>query len=113
MLFPFSVSEDALNSNSRFTLLGYSPAVHYSGLVKNSGPEIIPNPGSGSFQIHGLKDKTTFIIEDLSGRKILDGIFENGPSQNLDLNSLEDGVYLIRFKNPLSSIPAKRIVIRR
>ena len=113
MLFPFTVSEDALSSNSRFTLLGYSPAVQYSGIIKNSGPEIIPNPSSGVFQIHGLKDKTTFFIEDLSGRKILEGIFENGPSQKLDLNSLEDGVYVIRFKNPLSSISARRIVVRR
>jgi len=63
---------------------------------------IFPNPTTDKLQINLPKEfagNNTLEITDLSGRKVYQKVVQDGLKQNLDLNNLPKGIYILEIKN--------------
>lgn len=74
-------------------------------------PEIVPNPGSGIFNMLNVDEKTTIEIFDLSGRNIAE--FSGLKSAQLDLSSYAEGIYMVQFYEEDMLIGTQKLVIAR
>lgn len=64
-------------------------------LIKGKGQlSLGPNPATGIVYIGGLKKSGTFIISDLSGKKVLSGIVSEN-NNSIDIFQLTSGMYII------------------
>jgi CRISPR/Cas system CSM-associated protein Csm4 (group 5 of RAMP superfamily) len=64
-------------------------------LIKGKGQlSLGPNPATDMVYIGGLKQSGTFIISDLSGKKVLSGIVSE-TNNSLDIHQLTSGMYII------------------
>ena len=71
-----------------------------------------PNPSKGEFNVQfntSNTDQITINIFDLRGRKILENFYKNDAlfSKNIDLSSVEKGIYIIEIKNGQNTINKK------
>jgi len=57
---------------------------------------IFPNPGDGLFNLKGAEDISSIVVLDHSGRKL----YQSESTDILDLRSLDDGIYYLRFLSP-------------
>lgn len=64
-----------------------------SEFLKNSSVTIYPNPTTGSFTI-SCENGLVYIITDLLGRKLTEGLLTHGKAEVSDLN-LASGIYLV------------------
>jgi hypothetical protein len=76
---------------------------------------LTPNPNNGSFKISFSSDSNSDVkinIDDIRGRKIFSKSFENNGmfNQDLQLNNIQSGVYLITIQNGIYKT-VKRIVV--
>jgi hypothetical protein len=64
-------------------------------LIKGKGQlSLSPNPATDIVYIGGLKQSGTFIISDLSGKKVLSGIVSE-TNNGIDIHQLTSGMYII------------------
>ncbi|MFI5171377.1 MAG: PQQ-dependent sugar dehydrogenase [Chitinophagales bacterium] len=128
---------NTMTTVSNITLTGLTPATSYKmkvmhtcpGGIKYSksknfmttarlssgeetiAPEIIPNPGSGLFNILNLDKNTTVMIFDLTGKQI--GEFNALENSTLDLTSYAEGVYIVQFIKDNTIITTQKLIIAK
>ncbi|MCR9153131.1 MAG: T9SS type A sorting domain-containing protein [Bacteroidetes bacterium] len=68
-----------------------------------------PNPSEGMVRISNEKTWERIVIQDLQGRTVQSW---DTPKESLDLSSLNDAIYLIRFEAEDGSVFHERIMIR-
>ncbi len=74
-------------------------------------PVIVPNPGSGLFNIQHADKETTISIYDLSGRII--GSFTGSDNSQLDLRNYAEGIYFVQFVKEGMIISTQQLVIAK
>lgn len=78
---------------------------------------IYPNPSTGNFNVkftsQSSSEKIQIAVFDMSGRVIFNNEYSNEPvfNQNIQLNNVQSGVYLVRIENG-DSKEVKRIIIK-
>ena len=62
---------------------------------------VYPNPASDLLFVHveGVSERTTFQINDLSGRIVMEGLLL-GDRPTIDMNSLSTGTYMLTLRSP-------------
>ncbi len=74
---------------------GAEATVGINELIKGKGElSLGPNPATDMIYIGGLKQSGTFIISDLSGKKVLSGIVSEN-NNSIDIHQLNSGMYLL------------------
>ena len=94
----------------------YSKSKNFStparlGIEDIIAPEIIPNPGSGLFNILNLDNSTNIRIFDITGK--LTGEFTNQTNATLDLTNYAEGMYFVQFVKENSLVSVQQLVIAR
>lgn len=81
--------------------------------VKNIS--ITPNPSNGKITISNLKNNIdSWAAYDLLGKKVLSGKIDNTKlSVRLDLNQVNNGIYLIQFLNENLVLSTRKLVINK
>jgi len=83
--------------NTEVKIPGTEATVGINELIKGKGQlSLGPNPAADMVYIGGLKQSGTFIISDLSGKKILSGIVSE-TNNGIDIHQLTSGMYIIRI----------------
>lgn len=72
---------------------------------------IYPNPVHEFITIHNLEVNCEYYVHDLIGKLVFRGVFEKNPTiqKRIDVSELNDGVYLITFKNKAFTFSRKFI----
>jgi hypothetical protein len=114
--FYYVVVTKDLCSSMPSNLIVLTTVVSASDLQNNLSFEVYPNPNSGKFNIRFVKSETTkFDIEIFNNtgvlitrrqNEIVNGVYEN----NIDLESIAPGVYLVKIGNKDFSLMRKIIV---
>ncbi len=65
--------------------------------VLDSNAKLFPNPAKNTIQVSNLKTFEHYKIFNLLGQSVKQGVLQN--NQNIDINNLDKGVYLIKFKD--------------
>lgn len=74
-------------------------------------PEIIPNPGSGLFNVLNLDEKTTIRIFGVTGNMINE--YSNQLNSTLDLTDYAEGIYFVQFIKENIVVSTQQLVIAR
>ncbi|MGE4346514.1 MAG: T9SS type A sorting domain-containing protein, partial [Flavobacteriaceae bacterium] len=77
--------------------------------------KIYPNPNNGNFTVEfdsGIWEDATISVFDINGRKIFDQTYSNTgkTSQNISLNDVQAGVYIVKINGGTTSEIHKIIV---
>ena len=81
--------------NTELKTPGAETSVGINELIKGKGElSLGPNPATDIVYIGGLKQSGTFIISDLSGKKVLSGIVSENIN-SIDIHQLNSGMYLL------------------
>jgi hypothetical protein len=81
--------------NTEFKTPGTEATVGINELIKGKGQlSLGPNPATDKVYIGGLKQPGTFIISDLTGKKILSGIVSE-TINSIDIHQLTSGMYIL------------------
>lgn len=94
----------------------YSKSKNFStparlGTEEIIAPEIIPNPGSGLFNVLNLDNKTTIRIFDITGQ--LTGEFSGQTNATLDLTNYAEGMYFVQFVKENNVVSVQQLIIAR
>ncbi|OJV55225.1 MAG: hypothetical protein BGO31_20000 [Bacteroidetes bacterium 43-16] len=65
-----------------------------------AGFKLYPNPTSGMLKVEGLSKGSKYLVVDVLGRILISGQIEHTQVQELNLNKLSNGTYLILFEDP-------------
>lgn len=79
---------------------------------ENKSLLVYPNPSNGTIFFKEAQIGEQIIITDLFGKVVLEHLFQT-PSQNLDLTSLSNGMYILSFKNLNNEILSTKIIINQ
>ncbi len=83
--------------NEEYKIPGAEATIGIHELIKGKGQlSIGPNPAAEEVFIGGLKQSSTFVISDLSGKKVLSGDISES-NNRIDIHQLNNGLYLIRI----------------
>lgn len=63
--------------------------------------KLYPNPTKNKVQVSGLTDSQSYILYDLIGQKVGNGIIAN--NESVDVGELTKGTYLLKLENGISS----------
>lgn len=112
-LDPFDDSEPITTDELSSFFAFYSVPEIFTNTEAVDSPEAIriyPNPTSDYIRVSGISNAPSeFIIFDLSGRTIKQGIVQN--KKAIDLSGLVSGMYLLSIKSEVSS-STRKIVVR-
>jgi len=73
---------------------------------------IFPNPAKGMFSVESKFDEPVrFEIFDLSGRLVAQPVALQTGVQQVDINALETGMYLIRFRTENGQVATKKLIV--
>ncbi len=83
--------------NVEYKVPGAEATIGINELIKGKGQlSIVPNPATNEVFIGGLTQACTFIVNDLSGKKVLSGDISES-NNRIDIHQLNSGLYLIRI----------------
>lgn len=93
-IFTYNISDGSGGSAVAFVVVN---VLNNVGIDDQSAASIslYPNPANNMIQILGMKNNTSYMINDLSGKTILQGIVENN-NNSIDISSLNNGSYIIK-----------------
>jgi hypothetical protein len=94
--YSFYVLANDLVGNRELKTPGAETTVGIKELLKGKGQlSLWPTPAADAVFIGGLKQSSTFIISDLSGKKIMSGIVSE-TNNSIEINKLAVGIYMLR-----------------
>jgi hypothetical protein len=67
-----------------------------------------PNPGNGIFYINDCPDDISFLVYNIDGKVIMDGI-KNGTGDKIDISFLSSGIYVLHLRSETSTRSIKLI----
>ena len=93
--YHFYVMASDLLGNTEFKTPGAETTVSINELVKGKGAlSMGPNPATDQVYIGGLKQSGTYMVTDLSGKKLLSGNVSE-TNNRIDINRLNNGLYIL------------------
>ena len=72
--------------------------------------QLFPSPASTHFTLQGLHDEHTLTIYDMQGKVIMQDL-TIGPSQEIDITALRNGMYNVLIKSVSGIVESKKLVV--
>ncbi len=114
--FTFPVTYSVTSENGQTVKDWVVTVTITTGVVEQTGAEflIYPNPAKSKFKVQSLKFKvsgTSIEVFDLNGRKLLEKQIPIGTDKfNVDVSSLQSGLYMCRIRTENRSVTKKLII---
>ncbi len=95
----YIASSPAIEANDKNKVLKLSMSeVLSTNTFENKAPvKLYPNPSSDYINVSGLQESKDYAICNLLGATVLEG--EVSQNQNIDVKSLQKGLYIIKLEN--------------
>lgn len=91
------------SSASVYPVQSFSNAapITVAGIVENSltNVSLYPNPSEGTITVNNVWEQSTLRVYDVAGRIVKEEIITGATSQQIDLTSLEQGMYSVMIEN--------------
>jgi len=108
-VYPYFASGNIIISGEGGFTLAIDQTLLSNSDFENSNFSIYPNPASNRLSINSKNDPLTHVeVFNVLGQRIINAIFSNSVSENIDISSLNSGLYIVKINN----LTTKRLIVK-